>query len=356
MQKIFSWVTGILLIGMLLTLTSCRRQEAEIPEPANAIYYWRSELRLSEGEQAFLRQHEVRKIYLHLFDVVRRQGELQPSTTLLVIDPLPAGVQAIPVVFLNHNIMADTTGLSALPLLLAKRVDAMMEQNELGPLTELQIDFDWTKSNQQRYFALLKEIRNRVQEVLREKGKPTDVRLSATIRLHQLGMEAPPVDYGSLMVYNLGRIQDDKEPNSILTEELFKTYSRYLKSYSLPLCTALPVYSWDLLFHEEEFRCILRGVNLDDTTRFQPIDATHYRAISYQPIPPNGVTLRADGRIFPGDIVRHEFVPYEVLRNVRQAVAEHRPSACQQIILYHLDEKQLNQYTNEELQSIYSGH
>lgn len=352
MYRIISWVKGILLTGMFLILTCCQRPEAEIPEPANAIYYWRSELRLSDGEQDFLRRHKVSKVYLHLFDVVRRGEQLQPNATLIVNEPMPQGVRIIPIVFLAPNVLSDTTGIAKLPGLLVKRIEAMMGQNELGPFTELQIDFDWTKRNQERYFELLRQIR----AILDQQDKTKDIVLSSTIRLHQLGMEAPPVDYGTLMVYNLGRIQDPHEKNSILSEELLRPYLRYLKSYSLPLCTALPVYGWDLLFHDNEFQCILRNVDLQDTTRFEPIDATHYRATRYQPIPPNGVSMNADGRIFPGDIVRKEDIPYDVLLHVKQILCEQRPSCCQQIILYHLDEKQIKQYTDEELQTIYSGH
>lgn len=352
MRIILSWVTSIILTSVLLTITGCHQAETEIPAPSNAIYYWRSELKLSDGEQAFLRNNKVDKIYLHLFDVVRRNGELNPSTTLLVSDSLPEGVQTIPVVFLAHNIMADTTSLATLPQLLARRVKAMMEQNHLGPLDELQIDFDWTKTNQSLYFDLLRKLR---QELDRLRPEQPPIILSSTIRLHQLGMEAPPADYGALMVYNLGRIQSPEEANSILSEELLRPYLRFLKHYSLPLTTALPLYSWNLLFHDDEFQCILRNVDLADTTRFKAIDATHYRAIRYQPIPPNGVTMRADGRIFPGDIVRHEFITPEVLMRVRQSLCELRPSACQQIILYHLDEQQLKQYTDEQLQALYSG-
>lgn len=350
-HKIISWFSALLLTSLLLlTQNSCQQREAEIPDPANAMYYWRSELKLSAGERAFVEQHEVRKIYLHLFDVVRQEKRLRPNATLLISDTLPQRLRVVPVVFLNHNIMADTTGLAELPGLLARRVAAMMEQNRLGPLDELQIDFDWTKRNQSLYFDLLRRLR----KALQQQGTP--VKLSSTIRLHQLGMEAPPVDYGALMVYNLGRIQSPDEANSILTVESLKPYLRYLKGYNLPLTTALPLYSWDLLFHENEFRCILRNTDLADTSRFVPIDPTHYRAISYQPIPTNGVTLWADGRIYPGDVVRHEQIPAEVLRQVCQLIADRRPSACGQIILYHLDEKQLNQYLDEDIQTLFAGH
>ena len=332
----------LLCLSLVWLLASCRLEpQAEVPGAANAVYYWRSELTLTDAERRFLTQQDVRKVYLHLFDVVRQDGRLMPRATLTVTDTLPRDVKVIPVVFLAPDVMRDTTGLSALPQLITRRVRSFMEQNELPRPDELQLDFDWTRSNQARYFELLSQMR------------PGFRRLSATIRLHQLSTQAPPVDYGALMIYNVGRLTDPDEPCSILNEDVLEPYLRHLKAYPLPLCTALPVYSWDLLFHQDKFRCILRGVDLRDTAAFSPIDATHFRAIAYQPIPISDVTTSGSGRIFPGDVVRHEFVSPQVLARVREQISRLRPSACRQVILYHLDERQLKQYDHAELQSLY---
>ncbi len=340
----------MLCLGILLWMAyGCTRQKSEIPDPQNAMYYWRQELKLNEAERSFINHQKVEKVYLHLFDVVRRNGELIPSTTLTFTDTLPAQIEVIPTVFLAVNVMNDTTGLSALPQLIAKRVSQMMEQNGLAKPTELQIDFDWTRRNQERYFNFLSELRKAFEA---EGGS----KLSATIRLHQLGMKAPPVDYGALMVYNVGKLTDFDEECSILTKRRIEPYLRYLPRYSLPLCAALPVYSWNLLFHDKKFTCILRGVDIGDTARFKPIDESHYLSVEYQPIPPTGVAMRGEGRIFPGDIVRHEFVPADVLMDVRRRLADLRPGICDQVILYHLDENQLKQYSNETLQMLFSGH
>ncbi len=339
----------MLCLGILWVMAcGCSHQAGEVPDPQPAVYYWRQDLRLSDAERAFLREHQVGKVYLHLFDVVRRNGALSPSTTLQFTDTFPPQIEVIPIVFLANDVMNDTTGLAALPQLIARRVHEMMAQNDLPAPMELQMDFDWTRRNQERYFAFLGEL----CKAWAKEGSKT---LSATIRLHQLGMEAPPVDYGALMVYNVGHLTEFDETCSILTEEGVEPYLRYLPKYKLPLCAALPVYSWNLLFHDKRLTCILRGVDISDTTRFKPIDPTHYLSVDYQPIPPNGVMMRGEGRIFPGDIVRHEFVTPDVLRRVRQMLAKHRPRMCRQVILYHLDENQLKQYSYEELQALYSG-
>lgn len=344
----------LMLCLSIAGLCGCASDNAEVEDAANAVYYWRQELRLTDAERDWLRRHEVRKMYVHLFDVERRpDGSLRPRMTLDVTDAVPAGIKVIPVVFLTPDMMRDTTGLSALPTLIARRVQDMMTQNDLGPLDELQLDFDWARSNQQRYFGLLTAMRQSLSEVTGH-----DVRLSATIRLHQLQMQAPPVDYGALMVYNVGRLQQYDEDCSILRRSLVEPYLRNLRGYKLPLCAALPVYDWDLLFHGQEFCRIVRGIDVTDTTDFVRIDTLpgqRYMARRYMPIPVTGVSMRGDGRIYPGDMIRHEAVSADELQAVLQALAKERPAMCRQVILYHLDEKQLKKYSDEDIQRIYVG-
>lgn len=348
-MKRLSFILNVLLLLLLPMATGCSGREAEVPEPAHAMYYWRSELLLTSHEREVLRRQEVGKLYLHLFDVVRRAGQMQPNATITITDTLPQEVRVIPVVFLAHDLLQDTTGLAQLPRLLARRVKQIMLQNGMPAPDELQIDFDWTKRNQERYFSLLRDLR----EALANEGIG---RLSTTIRLHQLALKEPPVDYGALMVYNTGNYADPKERCSILTPQHLKPYMRYLPKYPLPLCAALPLFSWDLLFHRGQFECIVRGIDLQDTARFETTDGLHYRSLSLQAIPPSGVTMNGKGRILPGDVIRHEWVPAATLDSVRQMLDEVRPSLCRQTILYHLDENQMNNYSYEELHALYTGH
>lgn len=336
-----------LLCFLQLLLSACQSSQSEVPEAANAVYYWRTELTLDQAERDFLAQHDIRKIYLHLFDVVRKNGELQPQATIECTDTFPHGINVIPIVFMTPDVLKDTTGISQLPQLIAQRVNQIMSQNNLPAPPELQLDFDWTGRNQERYFSFL----GKLKEAIQEQGM---TRLSATIRLHQLSMPAPPVDYGALMVYNVGRMQDPDEECSILTTEAVKPYLRHLKDYPLPLCTALPVYSWNLLFHDESFRCILRGIDLQDTASFRRVDDIHFQALRYQIIPPNTVTQYSDGRIYPNDIVRCESVSAETLFEVKHLLRERRPGITRQLILYHLDNQQLKAYNSDEIQELYS--
>lgn len=332
----------------LFLLVACGCPNSGVPNPTPSVYYWKSDFHLSMAEKQFLHDHRIGKLYLHLFDVVREGTTLHPSSTVRFTDSLPADIQVIPVVFLNFDILNDTTGTAELPQLLARRVRRMMELNGGCLPQELQVDFDWTARNETLYFQLLAQLR----DALQKEGIP---RLSATIRLHQLARPIPPVDYGALMVYNVGNYANPRERCSILTPQLVRPYLPYLSSYRLPLCSALPVYQWNLLYHRDHFECILRGVNLLDTTKFERIDDIHYRSLSYQAIPIGTISMQGDGRILPGDVVRHERVSAAMLDSVRLMLNEVSPACCQQVILYHLDEQQLSSYTYEELESIYMG-
>lgn len=337
------WI--VVLVTMVM-MVGCQPNEGTT---IRSVYYWRHDVTFSDGERSYLRDHQISSIYLHLFDIVRDRGELQPSVTTRFRDSIPSGIEVIPVVFLNHDIMRDTAGLEALPERLTRRVVQMMEKNGQPRPRELQVDFDWTRSNEVRYFAFLQSLRAHLQ-------REGIGRLSATIRLHQLAMAAPPVDYGALMVYNIGNYADVTERCSILTPHNLEPYLRYLKDYPLSLSTALPIYQWDLLFHRgTHFECIVRGVDTRDTVRFEQIDDTHFCSVSYQAIPTDGISMRGEGRILPGDVIRHEWVPAAVLDSVRSMLESSSPSVCHQIILYHLDDKQINQYSYEEIQKIYTG-
>ena len=106
--------------------------------------------------------------------------------------------------------------------------------------SELQVDCDWTPSTRAAYFALLDNLGKK----LHAEGKS----LSATIRLHQVKYRSqtgvPPVDRGMLMAYNLLPPTDAGEKSSILDDGELAGYLPSMKSYPLPLDTALPVFGW----------------------------------------------------------------------------------------------------------------
>lgn len=355
----------LLPIVLLLALVSCGRKPKGVANAQPSVYYWRTTFSLDSVERSFLADAHVGKMYVHFFDVVSngvrskeirskedRSKEIRskedaigvmPSNTLLFEDSVPQGMVVIPTVFFEPGALRDTAGVGHLAELVLRRIDQMTEQNGLTTAEQVQMDYDWVASDEAAYFAFLRALR----DLLHVEGRT----LSATIRLHQLARAVPPVDEGVLMVYNVGNFRDEAEENSILTAKAVEPYLPRLKGYDLPLCAALPIYGWDLLFQKHSFRQIVRGVDLSDTLKFRRIDSTHYRCEVYMSAPADGIADPAGQRIYPGDIIRHEQPSAAMLRQVRDMLQRSRDGVCDQVVIYHLDSKFLkdNSYEIKEV-------
>lgn len=341
-------VAAICVAVVAVLLGACGRSvPSQIDDPQRSVYYWRTALRLDSAEREFLARNDVRRMYLHMFDVERQgAGRLLPTNTLAFEDTLPRGIDIVPTVFIAPHALRDSAGVGSLPRLIWKRVGQMLTQNGYAPPRELQIDYDWTSSDAQTYFIMLDSLR----QLLEAKGN----KLSVTIRLHQLSMPVPPAHYGVLMVYNVGDFKSAAEPNSILSVAAVKPYLSHLRRYRLPLCAALPVFGWDVQFSHGRFVRLLRGVDVMDTALFRPRDSVRYECIRYMAPTPGGATDAADQRIYPGDVVRREQCSAQLIAQVMRSVEAERPGICRQTVLYHLDSKQLKRYTNDEIKDIYS--
>ena len=292
-----SRVGKLLLLLVATVFIGCRNHESpgyEFQGDENSVYYWRTELRLDSTERAFLDRHDVKKVYCRYFDVVMRDGEPMPNATISFSDTLPSGVELVPTVYITEDCMHKPhPGLAGK---LVSRVCQMNETNDLPPFRELQIDCDYTARSRQVYYDFLSEIAH----------SPLFTShfslLSTTIRLHQLQMKAPPVDYGVLMLYNTGDPRRFMERNPVLDLRDVQPYLRHLSDYPLPLAAAYPVYQWVRHIH---------GVRVEHT-------------------------VEAD----------------EILR-VKQAVEQERPELRRTILTYHLDKENINRYDNETYEKIY---
>ena len=274
---------------MLLALMGCSKQN-DI-EKGNAVYYWRTDLRLDSTERAFLVQYDIKKVYCRYFDVVINDDDEGPvpNATISFSTTLPKGIELVPTVYITENCMHEWH--EGLAEKLVQRIRQMNETNDINGVSEIQIDCDYTAKSRRTYYRFLEAVK-----------KAWGQQLSTTIRLHQLSMEAPPVDYGVLMVYNTGNPQNFTERNPILDFRDVTPYLRYLSDYSLPMATAYPVFSW------------LRTI--------QGVHITH--------------TVEAD----------------EILR-VKQAIEQERPTLGNAIITYHLDKENINRYKQETYEKIY---
>ena len=244
-------------------------------------------------ERAFLQHYHINKVYCRYFDVVMNgDGEPMPNATIRFVQGPLAGVKLIPTVFITENCMHQKH--QGLAKKLVDRIVQMNETNDISGVDEIQIDCDFTAHNLKNYYNFLQEVRDEAQK--------HGMQLSTTIRLHQLSMPIPPVDYGVLMVYNTGDPNKFNERNPILDMRDVLPYLRYLADYELPLAAAYPTFRWIRNFD---------GVHLEHT-------------------------VEAD----------------EILK-VKRAMEKKRPELRNTILTYHLDKDNINHYKPETYEAIY---
>ena len=277
MRRTWNHITlAFLLLALSATIgfTSCSQGKAE--KTLRSAYYWSTIWQLDSNKMNFIRKHHINRLYVRYFDVVKNaDGEIMPNATLHFNtfeedgngnkheSLIPEGIEIIPVVYIVNDCLKTNrkTGKYLVDKILL-RILQMNEANDIKRVKEIQIDCDWTASTQKAYFNFL--------EKLRVKAKAKQIKLSATIRLHQLSMTPPPVDRGILMMYNTGDVKQLSCHKPILDMKDVAPYIQHLASYPLPLSAAYPLFSWRILFREGKFVGIMHA---DDDFPVLPSDS-----------------------------------------------------------------------------------
>ena len=281
-----SW-GNIIWMSLLLCLLMAGCSERQELTEGNAVYFWRTDLRLDSTEWAFLQRYQINKVYCRYFDVVidEEGAEPKPNATIGFSSTLPDSIELIPTIYITEDCMHQAH--QGLAEKIVKRIRQMNETNDIKHVSEIQIDCDYTLKSRKNYYEFLKEVKQAWGQTL-----------STTIRLHQLSMEAPPVDYGVLM----SDPRKWEERNPILDIRDVQPYLKRLDSYPLPLAAAYPVYQWVRM---------IRNIRIEHT-------------------------VGAD----------------EILR-VKEAVEKERSSLKNVIVTYHLDKDNINRYKPETYEEIY---
>ena len=318
LSKILSFM--VLIPLMMMSCGKSKSQENVIAEveKKNSIYHWKTTFNLDSVEVDFLKKHDVKRIYLHMFDVVFESNavdtEIVPIATTKFITKVPEGVEIVPVAYITIDALRYLDGnkdkVKEYAPLIVERLLAMCSYNECGTINELQLDCDWTSTTQETYFKLCEMVKSLLQN--------KNIDLSVTIRLHQLKDDVPPADRGVLMLYNTGALKDKNTKNSILDIANVKPYLKKRK-YGIPLDYAYPCYGWGIKFDKGNFAGIV-GEN-------------------YTP-------ANSDEK------VRVERATVSEVLDVKKLVEEKLGKPYSGNILYHLDEAQLKHYTEDEINQI----
>lgn len=337
--------------GLVFLLVACTSPQQR--SVVHSFYHWQTTFSLTPAERAYLDSFVCKKLYVKLLDIGRdpATGEIQPYSRLEMADTSGLSqFEVVPVVFLTNevfkNISEEKTGW------LAEKVMETLPYTVGVEWNELQFDCDWTSSTCDAFFLFLKKIKERL---------PENVRLSATIRLHQYKFPektgVPPVERGMLMFYNTGDIESPEAGNSIFQPDDARKYLVGApKNYPLPLDLALPVFSWALVFRDGELWKIIPEVpdsELADTARFQAI-----------PNPPSAIrnpkstfhirkgTFIAGHYLRPGDLLKVEAISPVLLTEAARLAAQADLADDAVVAFFHLDSAIVRRYPVQLLDSV----
>jgi len=329
------------LAALALLLTACRRGER--PASSHAFYYWRTTFDLTTAEQRALSELSVDKLYLRAFDVVLGRDDAPELVGVVQVREnlaLPENVEVVPVVFLKNQIFvnAEPEGESALALQVWKELSNLGKAlGKARDFQELQLDCDWTDLTRERYFAFVRALRAL---------SPPGLRMSATIRLHQIKFRertgVPPVDRGMLMFYNMGSFSGESKDRSIFDAEAAQRYLARLDTYPLALDAALPIWSWTLQLRDGQVVGLLQSTDPAELPRLDFVaPQTEQRFEVTRTTFLHGTLLRA------GDVLKAETLSAADLRQAASLLTQNlaRPASVRRTVaLFDLAERNLSRY------------
>lgn len=300
----------------------CACSSRKSGEEGNAIYYWRTTFKLDSSETEFIRQHDIKRIYLRMFDVASEHDfdsggkAIVPIATTVFADSVPDDIEIVPTTFITVEALREMQGKeNEYAIMIVKRLLAMASYNNCGPTREIQLDCDWTTKT--------KDIFNRLCCAVKEQLLEDSVKLSVTVRLHQLRQEAPAADRGVLMVYNTGKLKDPKAKNSILDFDDIKPYLSRSVDYPLPLDHAYPLFGWGVLFNDGQFERIVTE--------------------------PDSIKTNAS------ETLRIERPTAEEVLQVKRLVESQLGKPSRGNIIYHLDNNQLKHHNDNDITKIFAN-
>jgi hypothetical protein len=310
----------------------------------NSIYYWKTFYELNDSELSFLKEHDVKRIYIRYFDVALDNNWLGdqlsaiPIATTVFKQTPTETMEVVPTVYITLDALRSMKGNETdYANKIITRIAAMTKHHNIPNVKEVQFDCDWTQTTQESYFRLCSV----ASYLLHKSG----ISLSATIRLHQIKDPAPPVDRGVLMLYNTGSLFNAMTENSILNYKDVEPYLRSSVKYDMHLDFAYPTFSWGVWFRDGEFRAIIRKTDFSDKTLYGLQRNGTYRVVKDHYV--------ESQELLSGDVIRLENSNYDEIMKVKKLAESRLGKDKYSCILYHLNSENLSKYTPYEIENIY---
>ncbi|MBX3257267.1 MAG: hypothetical protein KF862_24285 [Chitinophagaceae bacterium] len=336
---IATFIAGITAIAF-----ACKTKPV-IVQPS--FYFWKSNnYGLSDAERKYLDTLNIQKLYVKFFEVAPDPvfGNAPIAKTSLHISKWDSiNAEIIPVVFIKNEIFLHVSkaGLDSLADNLFFLVNKITEEKIVTTSNEIQLDCDWTATTKEQYFYLLKSLKRLSQKTI-----------SVTLRLYPYKypekMGVPPVDKATLMCYNLVNALQNEGINSILDLDELKRYMGQQKKYPVRLDIALPVYSWMLVYQNEQFMGPISQQDNSLLDMLTPLNKLWYE-VSRDTVVDN-YYLRS------GDKIKFETITPDILQQAAIIVKQNTIlSDSVTVSLFHLDEQKLSNYSYEILHNVFTA-
>lgn len=339
----------LVLLFVFVMVLSCKYHN-KVENVSNAFYYWKSNNNLDQETKKNLVKNNIKKMYLKYFEVDYNEAQGNFPYDKTEINSYDASdfenVKITPVIFIKNGIFQfnDEKQLDVLAdninFLINKYNKEKLSKSEIEE--EIQIDCDWTKSTKDKYFYLLKKIK----ELSKKK-------ISCTLRLYPYKypdiMGIPPVDKATLMCYNLIKPLSNKDKNSILDINELKSYLDKKRTYPVHLDIALPVFYWTQLYQNNKFVGLV-NMNTTDFKGFTKQTKPMWYSVTKDTMYGYDKYYRIEDEIKCEEVSKKTL--YEAIKIIKQNVTLDKNTT---IALFHLDNNTFKKYSNEEISYFYNS-
>jgi hypothetical protein len=357
-------VKKIIFILLSFLIISCNTEK----EITKGMYFWKVNQKIDARDADFLIKNNIQNYYVRFFDIgwnstsgAMPLGALHQNKRInnnekeigkfkVLVDSLiyQKNIKIVPVIFIKNEVMKNIKKEDINELI----KNIQFKINEIWEIefsnfkcNEIQIDCDWSKTTKDNYFYFLDTF----------KKEMTIEKLTATIRLHQVKYPkitgVPPVDKGILMYYNMGKIKETTEYNSILNNETGQKYISERSRYPLTLDLALPIYSWSVWFREGEYKGLLYSINDANITDYNFLEKNENHPAHYVCVTD---TVVGDNYFRNGDIFRLEKQSVAEINTAKKTCSPLFKNKNLEIILFDYSPENTQLITDEKLDIIYN--
>lgn len=316
-------------------------------EISRGVYFWKTNFSLSASELNWIKETEIKRLYVKFFDVDwnPNSNKAVPVGDVSIETKKIDGVEIIPVVFITNRTLVNLPDslISELSNNIYKKIFAKLRLFQTPTTKEIQLDCDWTETTRDKYFNLIEHIKQLTQ---RDK-----IEITATIRLHQVKFfnktGVPPIKRGMLMFYNMSDVSEMRTKNSIFDKDIAKSYLVNFDKYLIELDVVLPAFSWACLFRNGKLKNLINDIkakDLDTNSSFIKEDKNIFRAIKESFVKGN--------YILTGDYLRTEETDLETTLNAAELISPHIKSQKLTISIYRLSKDVIKNYGKDQFKDL----